>query len=254
MTDFARGPVLTRYFSGLCDYIFATRLGVADPPLVDYLSDLLIRFVRNDALHRVRGPSGTPAVEVVEMLSEAENRVGLAKRDVHQQIGDVTLFWTGLYPEASPNSAGSTAKICLSILQQGKRAYHIAATSPLIAQPTRRRTARTAQRRFDLLHVRPGGSPPRMGTRRREPGLAVFVTKSLRRKRQSRCLGGGEVGQQRAAVEFANQFAFLQRETRGDESPSPVGIGDILRLSLGLVRRGRLCDFRFYRRRGSFTL
>lgn len=129
MTDFARGPVLTRYFSGLCDYIFATRLGVADPPLVDYLSDLLIRFVRNDALHRVRGPSGTPAVEVVEMLSEAENRVGLAKRDVHQQIGDVTLFWTGLYPEALAKLRGVDRKdLLVDYSKQGKRAYHIAAT------------------------------------------------------------------------------------------------------------------------------
>lgn len=120
---------MARYFSGLCEYIFATRLGVADPPLVDYLSDLLIRFVRNDALQRVRGPHGKPAVEVVEMLSEAENRVGLAKRDVHRQIGDVTLFWTGVYPEALAKLRGADRKdLLVDYCKQGKRAYHIAAT------------------------------------------------------------------------------------------------------------------------------
>ena len=42
------------FFSGLAEYVFQTQLGVADPPLVDYVSDLICRFVRWDALFAVR--------------------------------------------------------------------------------------------------------------------------------------------------------------------------------------------------------
>jgi hypothetical protein len=68
MTDFAASPgpsgSLGRFFTGLCEYIFQTRLGVADPPLTDYLSEMLLRHVRSDNFHRVRNLAGRPAVEV----------------------------------------------------------------------------------------------------------------------------------------------------------------------------------------------
>ena len=81
---------LTRFFTGLCENVFEARLGIADPPLVDYVSDLMVRFVRFDTLTRVRSPSGLPMHEVVDMLTEAESRVGIARREVHRHIGDVT--------------------------------------------------------------------------------------------------------------------------------------------------------------------
>ena len=76
---------LDRYFTGLTEFVFHSRLGVTDPPLVDYLSQLLKRFVRSDSLHRIRNAKGRPLVQVVEMLQEAESRVGLARRTVHQE-------------------------------------------------------------------------------------------------------------------------------------------------------------------------
>jgi hypothetical protein len=129
MTAFSRGGVLARYFSGVCEYIFESRLGVADPPLVDYLSDLMLRFARLDSVHRVRSLSGRPAVEVADMLAEAEQRVGLARRDVHRHIGDVTLFWTGVYPESLPKLRAVERKdFFVDYCNQGKRAYYIAST------------------------------------------------------------------------------------------------------------------------------
>ena len=67
---------LDRFFIGLCENVFHARLGVADEPLVDYLSDLILRFVRFDQIHRVRNLAGRPAHEVADMMSEAEQRVG----------------------------------------------------------------------------------------------------------------------------------------------------------------------------------
>lgn len=129
MTDFARPSTISRYFSGLCEYIFQARLGVVDPPLIDYLSEMLQRFVRTETVHRVRNLSGRPAVEVFEMLTEAENRIGLARRDVHRHIGDFTLFWTGVYPESLRELRSMEKKdFFVDYCSQGKKAYYIAST------------------------------------------------------------------------------------------------------------------------------
>jgi hypothetical protein len=126
MTNSSTGT-LGRFFTGLCEYVFHTDLGVADEPLVDYVSDLMIRFVRLDQIHRVRNLTGRPAHEVADMMCEAEQRIGLAKRDVHRHIGDVTLFWTGVYPEALPRLRDVHLKdFLIDYTQQGKRAYYIA--------------------------------------------------------------------------------------------------------------------------------
>ena len=83
---------LDRFFIGLSEYIFHTRLGVVDTEMVDYVSRLLVRFTRLDGLQRVRSQNGKPATEVVSMVAEAEKRIGEAKREVHRHIGDYTLF------------------------------------------------------------------------------------------------------------------------------------------------------------------
>lgn len=120
---------LQRFFTGITEYVFQTQLGVVDPPLVDYVSDMLLRFVRVDTIFRVRDVTGRPMTQVVDMLVEAEARVGTARRDVHRHIGDFTLFWAGLFPEAlrklrSPSRKDHFVDYC----QQGKRAYLIAST------------------------------------------------------------------------------------------------------------------------------
>ena len=126
MTNSRTGTV-DRFFVGLCEHVFHTQLGIPDEPLVDYVSDLIVRFVRFDQVHRVRNLAGRPAHEVADMMSEAEQRIGLAKRDVHRHIGDVTLFWTGVYPEALPRLRDVAKKdFLIDYTQQGKRAYYIA--------------------------------------------------------------------------------------------------------------------------------
>jgi hypothetical protein len=126
--DAERRTTLDRFFSGLSECIFQSKLGVADVQMVDYLSDLMLRFVRTDSLHRVRRSSGQPATEVVQMLCEAEKRIGLARREVHRHIGDFTLFWTGMYPESLRQlQVRGSADGFLDYCKQGKRAYRIAA-------------------------------------------------------------------------------------------------------------------------------
>ena len=52
---------LYQFFSGMTEYVFQTRLGVADPPLVEYISALLARFIHADAIYKIRNLSGRPS-------------------------------------------------------------------------------------------------------------------------------------------------------------------------------------------------
>ncbi len=128
---YAESPsVLRRFFSGISEYTFGVRLGMADPPLIDYISDLLTRFVRHDVIYHVRDPSGQRLQDVHAMLGEAQERVGDARREVHRHIGDYTLFWSGVYPETlrgapTPRRGGDPV---VDYQEEGKRAYWIAST------------------------------------------------------------------------------------------------------------------------------
>lgn len=120
---------LNRFFVGLSEYVFHTQLGVVDTQVVDYVSQLLIRFIRVDTHSKVRQIDGKPAMEVVTMVAEAEKRIGEARREVHRHIGDYTLFWSGVYPEALRNlQSRDKGDQFISYCAQGKRAYKIAST------------------------------------------------------------------------------------------------------------------------------
>jgi hypothetical protein len=117
---------LRRTFAGLAEHAFFSQLGVADPPLIDYLSALLARFVHNDEVYRLRGLSGRPLTELAEMVIEAERLPagGSARRDYYRHIGDFALFWTGLFPEAVERQRLRPCKDALvSYTAQGKRGY-----------------------------------------------------------------------------------------------------------------------------------
>lgn len=120
---------LRRYFSALVEQTFQTDLGIGDPSLTDYLAELLCRFVRFDALFKVRDPGGRRLEEVAEMVAEAEFREGRPRREIYRHIGDFTLFWSGVYPEALPKlRAPSKKDHLLDYREQGKRSYYIAST------------------------------------------------------------------------------------------------------------------------------
>ena len=122
---------LCRFFKGVTEYAFVARLGIADPPLVDYVSALLLRFVHSDVLYRLRDLAGRRLEEVAGMMTEGQERIGEARRDIHQHVGDFTLFWTGLYPESLRQLQSKDRKdFFLDYCQQGKRAYYIASTIP----------------------------------------------------------------------------------------------------------------------------
>ena len=123
------GESLRRLFAALTESTFEAELGVADPHLIDYLSGLLVRFVRLEAIFKVRDTSGRRLDEVAEMMLEAEHRESRPKREIYRHIGDFTLFWSGVYPEALTRLQQSDRKDHLiDYCEQGKRSYYIAST------------------------------------------------------------------------------------------------------------------------------
>ncbi len=121
-----------RFFAGVTEQAFMTELGVADPPLIDYLSDLLSRFIRSDDIYAVRSVRGERITQVADMLAEAHARRGPAKRNLHRHIGDFTLFWTGLFPEIGERIRKTGGKdALLDYCQLGKQSYAVAAHIPV---------------------------------------------------------------------------------------------------------------------------
>jgi hypothetical protein len=115
---------LRRLFAGLTEQTFLTRLGIGDPNLVDYLSELLSRFVQMDAVYRLNSARGKRLEEVADMLLEAEALPpeGRTRREVYRHIGDFTLFWTGVYPEALGRLRSALSKDSfIDYCEQGKR-------------------------------------------------------------------------------------------------------------------------------------
>jgi hypothetical protein len=122
---------LRRMFAGFTEQAFLTHLGIGDPPLLDYLSRLLSRFIHVDALYRLRNLQGRRLEEVADMMFEAEAMPpeGRTRREVYRHIGDFTLFWTGVYPEALARLRSALRKDhFIDYTEQGKRSYYIAST------------------------------------------------------------------------------------------------------------------------------
>jgi hypothetical protein len=118
-------------FAGLTEQAFIDTLGLGDPPLIDYLSELLSRFIHIDDIFRLRNTHGKRLEEVADMMIEAEALPpeGRTKREFHRHIGDFTLFWTGVYPEALNRLRSVLRKDhFIDYCEQGKRSYYIAST------------------------------------------------------------------------------------------------------------------------------
>lgn len=91
---------LRRYLSGLSEHVFQTCLGIVDPSLADYISDLLVRFSRADQLQVASSGSGKSLHTLEELLLEARQRDERERGEMHRHIGDVALFWVGIFPES----------------------------------------------------------------------------------------------------------------------------------------------------------
>ncbi len=121
---------LHRLFRGFTEQTFMAELGIGDPRLVGYVANLLACFVPSDAIWRLRDAQGRQLKEVSSMLAEAEAASDDdRRRECYRHVGDFTLFWTGVYPEALGRLQGrSSPDHLINYQQQGKRSYYLAST------------------------------------------------------------------------------------------------------------------------------
>jgi hypothetical protein len=119
---------LHRLFRGLTEYAFMNELGIGDPTLVQYVAELLASFVPSQALRRLRDAQGRPLAEVMSMVAAAEAADDAErKRECHRHVGDFTLFWTGVYPEALGHlRRAQSPDALIDYQEQGKRSYYVA--------------------------------------------------------------------------------------------------------------------------------
>jgi len=91
---------LHRLFRGLTESTFMTELGIGDPSLVGYVSNLLAEFVRTQPGWQARDRDGRHLLRILKLLAEAESMADSDLRlERYRQVGDYTLFWTGVFPE-----------------------------------------------------------------------------------------------------------------------------------------------------------
>lgn len=121
---------LHRLFRGITEHTFLSELGIADPRLVGYVANLLACFVPCQAIWKLHDSHGRRLQEVAAMVAEAETAEDSGRRRAcHRHVGDFTLFWTGVYPEALAKlqACGSTDHL-IDFQLQGKRSYYLAST------------------------------------------------------------------------------------------------------------------------------
>lgn len=122
---------LRRLFSGAVQHALYVDVGVCDPPLADYLADLLSNLIHVNDIYPFHDATGRRLVSLAEWLTDAELKEPTSHRErqrvIHKHIGDFSLFWTGLFPEGLRRLQQAGAADQLStFLAQGKRSYSIA--------------------------------------------------------------------------------------------------------------------------------
>jgi hypothetical protein len=94
---------LRRLFNALTERSFTEKLGWPDLNITQYVSNLLVEFTHTDHVYRIRNAQGSRLDTILDMLYESEVLLEAdsleRERDVHQHIGDFTLFMAGLFPE-----------------------------------------------------------------------------------------------------------------------------------------------------------
>lgn len=116
-----------QFFAGLVEKNYSV-VGLRDEAVTDYVVHVLEQFVATRALYAVRDAAGQPLESVAAMLIASNPVYGEAasfarEAAVRRHIGDVTLFFTGMFPGSLRRRRGADA--LLDYVAAGKESYHI---------------------------------------------------------------------------------------------------------------------------------
>ena len=123
---------LREFFTQLVTQHFAEGVGIRDQEVAGYVSNMLTEFCEFDQLLRIRNSSGRQLDDVGEMLLESDPVFGPAasfdrERQVRKHIGDYTLFFAGMFPEAVNRFRLRSARLenLIDFVKAGKESYYI---------------------------------------------------------------------------------------------------------------------------------
>jgi hypothetical protein len=123
---------LRSFFNELVTEHFENSLGIRDEEVTAYVADVLSDFCEAEQLYRVRNSDGRPLHDVGEMLLESNPVYGDApsfdrEREVRKHIGDYTLFFTGMFPEAINHFRLRRQRLenFVDFIRAGKESYYI---------------------------------------------------------------------------------------------------------------------------------
>jgi hypothetical protein len=143
-------------FAASLHHTLDRRMGVSDAnPLVDYLSEMLVRFMHFDGVYSIQDAYGQRVTSVAEMVAEGDVRLRAdsfdRERAVHRHVGDFLLFWSGVFPEflrQLKTPAGKDA--LLDPIRQGQMSYYVVSTFDYGRYADEAPTFRRLSEEFDL--------------------------------------------------------------------------------------------------------
>lgn len=129
MRQSLRHHPLGTFFRDLVEEVFPWQTGLSDGRTLEYLSELLLRFAFMSELYRFRNLAGRRLGEVAELLYEAQLDLGVEyrerERELRRHVGDFTLFWLGVFPEALPRlQAAQRFDHLVDYVREGRKAYY----------------------------------------------------------------------------------------------------------------------------------
>ena len=130
-TFLSADETLKEFFAGLIQRNFEEFVHLSDHEVTDYLAGLLIRFSRTEELYRIRDARGKTLEDVGAMLIASNPLLEApsfdAEREVRRHIGDFTLFFAGLFPEALNQWRLRRQRLdaLLDYIRTGKESYWI---------------------------------------------------------------------------------------------------------------------------------
>ena len=127
------GQALRSLFQELVKRNFQQPLRIADSEITAYISDLLTEFSRIENLYSIRDSRGKLLEDVGEMLLASNPLLEATsfdrEREVRKHIGDFTLFFAGLFPEALNRWRLRRQRLAslIDYVRAGKESYFIVA-------------------------------------------------------------------------------------------------------------------------------
>jgi hypothetical protein len=123
---------LRQFFLQLVSERFHDNLGLRDPQMSEYVANMLTDFSEAEQLYKLRNAAGRRLDDVGEMLLESDPVYGPApsfdrERQVRKHIGDYTLFFTGMFPEAINHFRLRRQRLenFVDFIRAGKESYYI---------------------------------------------------------------------------------------------------------------------------------